>query len=218
MDTFDEEGNLIDRLTLHRQTEEYKETVEEIRKLYPLRLSYFKRYWDKFKYNKARREHLVEIMDEADEQVAFYLQDDYKDWRDEIPGAREFLVDLARKKSENKVASTHLGDTIIRQYPGKTEIDTLHEVEYSPKTFNPFDQINIRHQEKNLRKVYIETANQDISSEEQGLTLGSSETEHTPSRQSSETEVQGQSSETEEEFHDSQSDEETVHSKQKPNK
>jgi len=56
-----------------------------------MRIGVFKRYWDKFRYNKERRELLVEMFDEADNQVKFYLGDDFVSWRDEIEGVRPFL-------------------------------------------------------------------------------------------------------------------------------
>lgn len=96
-DDYDEEGNLIDKLAIYKQTEEYQTTLAQIRKLQPMRIAYFKRFWDKFKYNKARREYLIEQMDKTSEQVAYYLGDEYKDWRDEIPGAREFLKQIETK-------------------------------------------------------------------------------------------------------------------------
>jgi len=53
-----------------------------------MRIGVFKRYWDKFKYNKTRREYLIGMFDETDKQIEFYLGDDYKNWRDELPGTR----------------------------------------------------------------------------------------------------------------------------------
>lgn len=51
----------------------------------------------------------------------------------------------------------------------------MQEIEYSVKTFNPFDQLNIKTQEGKIQKVYIEKDNLDDSSS--GLTLGSTATE-----------------------------------------
>lgn len=87
--------------------------------------------------------------------------------------------------------------------PGHTEIDNTQEVEYSPKTFNPFDTQNIRYAEKNLRKVYIERENVgEGSSEEHSLTLGSSETERGSSEKEQTT--SGQSSDLESHDEDEQ--------------
>ena len=66
-------------------------------------------------------------------------------------------------------------------------------MEYSTRTFNPFDQANIKTQEGKLPKVYIEKdmINDDLgikgshlttmstSADEQGLTLGTTPTEGT---------------------------------------
>jgi hypothetical protein len=70
------------------QDKEYLETRDEIRQLQPMRIGVFKRYWDKFKYNKTRREYLIEMFDETDKQIEHYLGDEYKNWRDELPGTR----------------------------------------------------------------------------------------------------------------------------------
>lgn len=56
-----------------------------------MRITTFKQYWDRFKYNRKRRELLISLFDEADEQVKFYLDEGYVNWRDCIPGVREFL-------------------------------------------------------------------------------------------------------------------------------
>ena len=74
----------------------------------------FKRYWDKFKYNKKRREHLIELFDGADEQVAFYLAEEYVDWKDEIEGVREFIRDLQKQKVDRKVQTSMHGNTVVR--------------------------------------------------------------------------------------------------------
>lgn len=169
-----------------------------------MRIAYFKKYWDKFKYNRARREYLIETFDEASEQLAYYLGDEFKDWRDEIPGAREFLKEVESKQTEKTIEREKLGTTTVRVLPGHTEIDNLQEVEYSPYTFNPFDAVNIRTAEKNLRKVYIERDVSVIegggSSEDHGLTLGSSATDRGSSEVDHSTEMDhttssGQSSE-----------------------
>lgn len=51
----------------------------------------------------------------------------------------------------------------------------MQEIEYSVKTFNPFDKLNIKTQEGKIQKVYIEKDNLDDSSSD--LTLGSTPTE-----------------------------------------
>ena len=53
---------------------------------------------NKFKYNKSRREYLIEMFDETDKQIEFFLEDEYVNWRDAIGGVREFLKELEAKK------------------------------------------------------------------------------------------------------------------------
>ena len=99
---------------------------------------------------------MVELFDDADEQAAFYLQEEYVNWRDAIPGARDFLRDVQVKKIEKKAQTSTLGNTRVRTIPGVNSQDDLQEVQYSIKTFNPFDNVNIKTQEKKMKKLYIE--------------------------------------------------------------
>lgn len=96
----DENGNPMDKLEVYKLGDEWKETRAEIVKIQPIRVSLQKRYWDKFKYNKDRRDHMIELFDDADDQVAFYLGDDYVDWRDSIAGARQLIDEMTKKKIE----------------------------------------------------------------------------------------------------------------------
>jgi hypothetical protein len=43
-----------------------------------MRIGVLKRYWEKFKFNKSRRENMIEMFDESDKQIEFYLGDDFK--------------------------------------------------------------------------------------------------------------------------------------------
>ena len=65
-DSIDENGNLVTKLDKFRATDGFKEAAAEVRKIQPMRIGIFKRYWDKFKFNKKRREKLVEMFDETD--------------------------------------------------------------------------------------------------------------------------------------------------------
>ena len=56
-----------------------------------MRIGIFKRYWQKFKYNRSRRELLVGMFDAADKQAEFYYGEGFKTWREEIEGVDEFL-------------------------------------------------------------------------------------------------------------------------------
>jgi len=67
------------------------------------------------------------------------------------------------------------GNTVIRTIKGKTQDLNMQEIEYSVKTFNPFDRLNIKTQEGKIQKTYIERENLDDPSS--GLTLGTTPTE-----------------------------------------
>lgn len=60
-----------------------------------MRVMIFKKYWNKFKYNKNSREQVMEMLDEADEQAGYYYGEDFKTWRQEIEGVEEFLEEIA---------------------------------------------------------------------------------------------------------------------------
>jgi len=91
---FDENGEPLSKEEIFKQTHDFKEIQGQLRNLQPIRMGVFKKYWNKFKYNRQRREYMVEVFDSADVQVQLYLGDEYVNWRDEIEGAREFLADM----------------------------------------------------------------------------------------------------------------------------
>lgn len=62
-----------------------------------MRIGVFKRYWSRFKYNKKRREILIEMFDASDKQAEFYYGEGFKSWRDEIEGVNEFLQEIITK-------------------------------------------------------------------------------------------------------------------------
>lgn len=173
--SIDEEGNIIDKLEEFKKSEYYFSNQAQIRKIQPIRIGVFKRYWDKFKFNKRRRDLLCEMFDETDKQVAFYLGDEFVSWRDEIEGSRQFLENIQKKKIEDDVRLSLKGNTVIRTLKGKTQELNQQEIEYDVKTFNPFDRLNIKTQEGKIQKTYIEKDNLDDPSS--GLTLGSTPTE-----------------------------------------
>ena len=56
-------------------TEEKKKLADEFRQIQPARIGIMKRYWDKFKYNKSKREDLIKMFDESDQTVEMHLGD-----------------------------------------------------------------------------------------------------------------------------------------------
>ena len=116
----------------------------------------------------------MEKFDEADVQIEAYLGDEYRNWRDEVEGAREFLQELKTKQVQADSLDKSQGNTNIKTIKGNPEQLTKQEIEYDSQTFNPFDPINIKTQEGNLRKLYIEKDNRK-SEEESGLSLGTTD-------------------------------------------
>ena len=195
----EEQLNATDLAAL-METPDFFEIREEVLKLQPMRIATFKKYWEKFKYNKTRREKLVEMFDESDEQVKFWMGDHFVEWQDEIEGVRVFLDELKRKKLEADVAVSMKGNTVIRTIKGENEFEDLQEIEYNVKTFNPFDQLNIKTQEGKIRKTYIEKDIGNVSDGSSGLTLGTTPTEETdPTDLTSDAERSDQTSEAERE-------------------
>ena len=58
-----------------------------------------RRYWTKFKYNKTRREKLIEMFDASDAQIEYYYGEGFQGWR-EILDANNFLEELTLKKKK----------------------------------------------------------------------------------------------------------------------
>ena len=113
-DMVDELGNPLSKTEAYKRTEEFKSLAAEVKQLQPMRIGVFKRYWDKFKYNRQRRELLIEMFDTADEQVKFYLRDDFRSWKDEIPGVREFLAEIQHKQVLTDKKQANAGNTVVR--------------------------------------------------------------------------------------------------------
>ena len=137
-------------------TDEYKAIQEQVHRLQPMRVGAFKRYWDRFKLNKNKREEIMQMFDEADEQAKFYYGEDFKGWRDEIEGAREFLNEVHKEKIQKDIQLARRGNTVIRNIKGRVEDLNSQEIEYSTATFNPFSVENVRNANKKITKVYKE--------------------------------------------------------------
>ena len=106
------------------------------------------------------------------------MGDHFVEWQDEIDGVRVFLDELKRKKLEADVATSMQGNTVVRTIKGSNEFEDMQEIEYNVKTFNPFDQLNIKTQEGKIRKVYIEKdIGGNVSDGTSGLSLGTTPTE-----------------------------------------
>ena len=66
---------------------------------------------------------LVEMFDETDKQMEFFLEDEFKPWKDEIEGARQFLEDIRVKQIEVDIKTSRKGNTVIKTITGKNKKD-----------------------------------------------------------------------------------------------
>jgi hypothetical protein len=64
----------------------------------PIRHGVIKRYYDKVKYMKAKREELLALVEDSDEAFKAVLGDDYVKFTDAFPGVNEFLAELEVKE------------------------------------------------------------------------------------------------------------------------
>ena len=153
---YDEHGEHLSAEEAYRLTDEYKGLQAEVRRLQPMRIGVFKRYWARFKYNRNKREQLMEMFDAADQQAEFYYGEGFTSWRDEIEGVHEFLEELRTKKREAEAKSHVKGNTIVKTIKGEILDRDTQEIEYSSATFNPFSAENRRTQETDIQKVLKE--------------------------------------------------------------
>jgi hypothetical protein len=101
------------------------------------------------------------MFDETDKQIEFFLMEDFVSWKDEIVGARQFIDEIKVKAIEDDIKLSRKGNTVIKTISGGGKTPDHMEVEYSARTFNPFDQFNIKTQEGKISKVYRERDNID---------------------------------------------------------
>jgi large subunit ribosomal protein L28 len=82
-------------------SEEFQELKKQMLAIQPLRHGMIKRYFDKFKWQKKKRDLLLEIVDESEEQAADILgpSGEFVPYREAIPEIKTFLAEVeAREK------------------------------------------------------------------------------------------------------------------------
>lgn len=92
-------------------TEEFKDLKAQMLAIQPIRHGIFKKYFSKFKYNKAKRELLLKTIEESEEYVKDILEpsNEYVHFLDAIPEMKTFLVEIeAKEKLEAEAAAAHL--------------------------------------------------------------------------------------------------------------
>ena len=108
--------------------QEYLYYKNQLRALVPIRLGVIRRWYDKFKMQKRKREELIAACEESEYMLKLWLGDEHVHWQDAIPGAREFLEQLEKKevtKQEDKSVreGTAIGKKLlhVKNFTGDTK-------------------------------------------------------------------------------------------------
>jgi DNA-binding transcriptional regulator WhiA len=64
----------------------------------PIRHGVIRKYFDKFKYQKKKREMLFKLLEESESQAKEILKEDYVHYLDAIPEINQFLVEIEAKE------------------------------------------------------------------------------------------------------------------------
>lgn len=70
----------------------------QMKKLLPIRNSIIKRYFDKFKYQRNKRNDLLAAVEESEELLRDLFGDEYRHFSEEIPEIKEFLLTIEKKE------------------------------------------------------------------------------------------------------------------------
>lgn len=88
----------------YRQTEEFKQTKEEILAMLPSRYEFMRKSFHLNKTIKWKRDNWIRTVEEAEKQVADFLKEDYVHYLEWMPDVKEYLRVLDEKESK-KMAS-----------------------------------------------------------------------------------------------------------------
>lgn len=90
----------------------------------PLRHGVFKKFFNRFKYNKQKRELLLKTIEESEEYVADILapSGEYVHFLDAIPEMKTFLAEIeAKEKLELETAAAQIAQQETTKYSEKEE-------------------------------------------------------------------------------------------------
>lgn len=142
-------------------SEEFKELKKQMLAIQPIRHGMIKRFFDKFKWQKKKRDLLLEIVEGSEEQAADILgpSGEFVPFKEAIPEIKTFLAEVeARekqiqlKKEQEQLAdgSGQTGQVELKQgtkmtiQNGKEVHEMIEEVVFDPEKFNPFDMQTLR--------------------------------------------------------------------------
>lgn len=136
-------------------SEEFKDLKAQMLAIQPIRHGMIKKYFDKFKYQKKKRELLLKLVDDSEEQAQDILgpSGEFVPFREAIPEIKTFLAEVeAREKlqiaKEEANPEEAEAERMKRQKIGSKEGVQVEEISFDPERFNPFDRATIKREEK----------------------------------------------------------------------
>lgn len=116
-----------------------------------------KKYFDKFKYQRKKRELLFQLLEESEEHAAEILSPsgEFVPYYEAIPEIKTFLAEIEAKE-KLALASRGLEEeegaqTAIEKAKGNKQDqeskDQVEEVDFDPAKFNPFDRESMKQEE-----------------------------------------------------------------------
>jgi hypothetical protein len=147
-------------------SEEFQDLKRQMLAMQPVRHGLFKKYFDKYKFNKKKREMLLQYIKDSEEQVEDILapSGEFVPFTEAIPEIKTFLAEVeAREKLiESGELDASAAETQTPGGKGKTATqgtikegskqgELIEEVPFDPEKFNPFDKQSIKREEEQER-------------------------------------------------------------------
>lgn len=136
-------------------SEEFQDLRQQMIQIQPLRHGMIKRYFDKFKWQKKKRELLLEILKESEEQVAEILSPtgEFVPYQEAIPEIKQFLAEVeAREKisaEKREAEAAETGGFLGKEDGKKVDKEAkIEEIFFDPEKFNPFDKQATKREEQ----------------------------------------------------------------------
>jgi large subunit ribosomal protein L28 len=128
-------------------TPEFQDLRQQMIQIQPIRHGIIKKYFEKFKWQKKKRDLLLEILKESEEQVSEVLSPtgEFVPYKEAIPEIKQFMAEVearekimqAKREAEAVATGGFIGegDSLKKDKEAKIE-----EVIFDPEIFNPFDK------------------------------------------------------------------------------
>lgn len=132
-------------------SDEFQDLRKQMVAIQPIRHGMIKKYFEKFKWQKKKRDLLLEMLQESEEQVAEILEPsgEFVPFLEAVPEIKTFLAEVEAKEKLNeqkKLAAIAEGsqEGVLKQ----DKESQIEEVAFDPVKFNPFDMKSIKREEQ----------------------------------------------------------------------